>query len=79
LPIPSGTVADGSSDEQPLRLEGVKQKDFVQLLRVMFPRFVEFLIDDEVTDFLTAAIFSSQRPSRSHSGLPYSGYAHCGR
>ena len=41
LPIASGTVPDGLSDEQPLRLEGVSRADFVQLLRLMFPRRVE--------------------------------------
>jgi hypothetical protein len=37
LPVPSDTIPDGTSDEQPLRLEGVDKEDFHQLLRVMFP------------------------------------------
>ena len=32
-----GTPPDGSSDERPLRLDGIKKSDFIQLLRVMFP------------------------------------------
>jgi hypothetical protein len=40
LPVPANTVTDGSGDENPLRLDGVKKDDFRQLLRVMFPRFV---------------------------------------
>ena len=40
LPVGNGVVADGSSDEQPLRLEGVKKEDFRQLLRIMFPECV---------------------------------------
>jgi len=39
LPVPENTVTDGSSDENPLRLDGVKKADFRQLLKVMFPRF----------------------------------------
>jgi hypothetical protein len=38
LPVATDTVPDGLSDEQPLRLGGVKETDFRQLLRVMFPR-----------------------------------------
>ena len=37
LPVASGAVPDGLSDEQPLLLEGVGRDDFTQLLRVMFP------------------------------------------
>ena len=37
LPIPAGTLPDGSSDEQPLLLEGICKEDFKQLLRIMFP------------------------------------------
>jgi len=39
LPAPTmdGRALDGSSDDQPLRLDGIKKSDFVQLLRVMFP------------------------------------------
>ena len=38
LPVPTtaGHSLDGSSDDQPLRLDGIKKSDFVQLLRVMF-------------------------------------------
>ncbi|EMD34251.1 hypothetical protein CERSUDRAFT_158602 [Gelatoporia subvermispora B] len=39
LPIAEGEIADGSSDEHPLVLRGIKQDDFVQLLRVMFPHY----------------------------------------
>ncbi|KDQ51171.1 hypothetical protein JAAARDRAFT_706786 [Jaapia argillacea MUCL 33604] len=35
-----GTNKEGMSDHNPLRLEGVKKKDFVRLLRVMYPRSV---------------------------------------
>lgn len=31
---------DGSSDERPLRLEGLKEHDFRQLLKVMYPELV---------------------------------------
>jgi len=39
LPAPTadGHALDGSSDDQPLRLDGIKKSDFLQLLRVMFP------------------------------------------
>ncbi|KDQ51208.1 hypothetical protein JAAARDRAFT_199247 [Jaapia argillacea MUCL 33604] len=33
-----GADVDGSSDENPLRLEGIKKKDFVRLLRIMYPK-----------------------------------------
>ena len=36
LPIEENKKLDGSSDDQPLRLEGIKKLDFAQLLRVMF-------------------------------------------
>jgi len=38
LPVPEGTTPDGSSDEQPLRFDGIEKKDFRQLLRVLFSR-----------------------------------------
>jgi hypothetical protein len=38
LPVADDTVPDGLTDEQPLRLEGVSEVDFRQLLRAMFPR-----------------------------------------
>jgi hypothetical protein len=41
LPVPSGASPDGSSDEDPLRLEGIEKADFIQLLKVMFPRSVK--------------------------------------
>jgi len=39
LPAPTidSRALDGSSDDQPLRLDGIKKSDFAQLLRVMFP------------------------------------------
>ena len=40
LPVATGSVADGSSNEQPLRLEGVNKGDFRQLLKIMFPECV---------------------------------------
>lgn len=39
LPQTPDTAADGFSDDQPLRLEGIKSDDFRQLLRVMYPRY----------------------------------------
>lgn len=38
LPLPDGqdTDQDGSSDDRPLRLDGIQKTDFIQLLRVMF-------------------------------------------
>ena len=38
LPPPGGqdTDQDGSSDDHPLRLDGIQKVDFIQLLRVMF-------------------------------------------
>lgn len=41
LPVPSGRSPDGSSDQNPLRLDGIEKTDFLQLLKVMFPRSVE--------------------------------------
>jgi len=37
LPVSVKTVADGSSDSNPLRLEGIDKNDFKQLLRVIYP------------------------------------------
>ncbi|OBZ75090.1 hypothetical protein A0H81_05020 [Grifola frondosa] len=37
LPVPEGSVVDGSSDEHPLRLEGVSSADFRYFLKVLFP------------------------------------------
>lgn len=39
LPQNPDVVADGLSNDQPLRLDGVKSEDFRQLLRVMYPRY----------------------------------------
>ena len=39
LPQNPDVVADGLSNDQPLRLEGIKSDDFRQLLRVMYPRY----------------------------------------
>jgi hypothetical protein len=49
LRLPAPTVdgkplLDGSSDSQPLRLEGIKKFDFLQLLRVMFPSLSRSLL-----------------------------------
>jgi len=38
LPVAQNVPVEGSSDQQPLRLEGIKEDDFRQLLRVMYPR-----------------------------------------
>ncbi|KDQ50882.1 hypothetical protein JAAARDRAFT_141290 [Jaapia argillacea MUCL 33604] len=38
LPVERGVDVEGSSDENPLRLEGIKKVDFLRLLRVMYPR-----------------------------------------
>jgi hypothetical protein len=39
LPSSPDQPEDGSSDEHPLRLEGIESHEFTQLLRVMFPRY----------------------------------------
>jgi hypothetical protein len=39
LPQNPDVAADGLSNDQPLRLDGVKSQDFRQLLRVMYPRY----------------------------------------
>jgi len=39
LPQNPNIAVDGCSDDQPLRLEGVKREDFRQLLRVMYARY----------------------------------------
>ena len=36
-PVPGGAKADGLSDNQPLVLNGIEKKDFVQLLRCLYP------------------------------------------
>jgi BTB/POZ domain len=41
LPVAQDTPIEGSSDQKPLRLEGIKEDDFRQLLRVMYPRSVD--------------------------------------
>jgi hypothetical protein len=40
LPVAQDLPIEGSSDQKPLHLEGVKEDDFRQLLKVMFPRYV---------------------------------------
>lgn len=37
LPAPTDGIHEGSSDERPIRLDGIKKSDFILLLRVMFP------------------------------------------
>ena len=39
LPVPAGVEADGSSDTKPLVLEGIEKKDFVSLLRCLYPLY----------------------------------------
>jgi hypothetical protein len=39
LPQNPDVGADGLSNNQPLRLDGIKMDDFRQLLRVMYPRY----------------------------------------
>jgi len=55
LPVPSEDerALDGSSDDQPLRLDGIKKSDFIQLLRAMFP------LDSQQPDVLTSEEWSS--------------------
>ncbi|KAF8716057.1 hypothetical protein AX14_012446 [Amanita brunnescens Koide BX004] len=36
LPVPEGTRADGSSDDTPLKLDGVVAIDFIRLLKYLF-------------------------------------------
>ncbi|KIL64530.1 hypothetical protein M378DRAFT_162971 [Amanita muscaria Koide BX008] len=36
IPQPEGIEPDGSSDEQPLILEGIEKQDFIQLLRILY-------------------------------------------
>jgi len=38
LPPPAGTPVDGSSDVQPLHLDGISKIEFTYLLRALFPR-----------------------------------------
>ena len=38
LPVPEGEAPDGYSDQQPLRLDGIKKEDFRLLLKVLMPR-----------------------------------------
>ncbi|KAF8959948.1 hypothetical protein BDZ97DRAFT_1835731 [Flammula alnicola] len=38
LPQDPNVVQDGSTDEQPIRLAGVKKEDFKRLLRIMYPQ-----------------------------------------
>ena len=40
FPVPEGIEADGSSDKQPLVLEGIEKKDFVPMLRCLYPLWV---------------------------------------
>lgn len=64
LPQNPDTTADGLSDDQPLRLEGIKRDDFRQLLRVMYPRY-----ERTVLLFLPSKKFTHQCQCRgSHIG-----------
>lgn len=42
LPAGEGNETDGSTDENPIRLDGIKKADFEQLLTVMYLRLVVF-------------------------------------
>ncbi|KAF8632455.1 hypothetical protein AX15_001888 [Amanita polypyramis BW_CC] len=37
LPVPESVEADGSSDKQPLTLDGIQKRDFIPLLRCLYP------------------------------------------
>jgi hypothetical protein len=37
LPPQDGTPPEGSSDDRPIRLDGIAKSSFTQLLRIMFP------------------------------------------
>ncbi len=37
LPVPEGTKADGTSDDKPLKLDGIAAVDFIRLLRYLIP------------------------------------------
>jgi len=41
LPVSSDQEAEGLSDENPIRLDGVSKDDFQQLIKVLHPRFQE--------------------------------------
>ncbi|KAF8345177.1 hypothetical protein F5887DRAFT_1158971 [Amanita rubescens] len=47
LPVPEGVEADGSSDKQPLVLESIEKKDFVPLLRCLYP--LQFPVNPNMT------------------------------
>jgi len=54
LPPPTdGTPPDGSSDDRPIRLDGIKKSDFIQLLRVIFP------IDSQSCDLMSSEEWAS--------------------
>jgi hypothetical protein len=41
LPTPKYATPEGSSDQNPLFLDGIKKTDFRRLLKLMFPMSVE--------------------------------------
>jgi hypothetical protein len=43
MPAPEEKALDGSSDEHPLRLDGIRESDFRSLLKAMFPTFVHLI------------------------------------
>jgi len=55
LPVSNNTLPDGSSDEQPLRLEGVRKVDFKELLRAMFPTLIRL----QSTEIFTVSQWTS--------------------
>lgn len=40
LPQNPDSIIEGETDEQPIRLDGIRKEDFKQLLRVMYARCV---------------------------------------
>ena len=72
LPQNPDVVADGLSNDQPLRLEGIKSDDFRQLLRVMYPRYdPRRTIDMHSAKSDTIAALASRRSSLRNNGYRY--------
>jgi hypothetical protein len=71
LPQNPDVKADGLSNNQPLRLEGVKSDDFRQLLRVMYPRYeTDHRNAISAKSDITVAL-TDMRPSLRNNGYRY--------
>ncbi|KAK2467423.1 hypothetical protein APHAL10511_000658 [Amanita phalloides] len=68
-PVPKGAHPDGLSDEQPLHLRGIAAKDFVLLLRCLYP-ILQFSGNPQMPTFETAEEWAAVLELASRFEMP---------